>query len=190
MKALGWLIVGVAGIATGVAATRPVVRWLIERSMIHDGPWLTSATTGSAAGGPYERAAVAIAGLYALSKEETVYYTAYSDDDGRPLDGACDYVVLGAKLPARWWSLTLYGPDDFLVANSAHVYSRHAANLAFDDGGRFTVRVSAHDQEKNWLPSPASGGYSLTLRLYNPQPQLVAHLESAQLPSIGRERCR
>lgn len=179
-----------AGVVAGVAATKPVVGAVVEAMAVHDGPWRTSPATGRADANPYERAAVAVAGLYALSNREAVYYTAFTDADGRDLDGHCDYVLTGADLPARWWSVTLYGADNYLVDNAPRIYSRHAGNLERDADGGYVVAISATPQPRNWLPAPAEGAFSLTLRLYNPQPSVLDHLATTVLPQLRRGACR
>lgn len=179
-----------AGTVAGVLAARPIVGAIVERSGVYAGPWRTYAATGSADANPYERAAIAVAGLYALSKDETVYYTAFTDSAGEPLAGRCDYRLVGQPLPSRWWSFTLYGDDHYLVANPARVYSRHASNLEFEAGGGYVVPVSAQPQPRNWLPAPAAGGFSITARLYNPDPRIFRDLAGAGLPAIERGACR
>jgi hypothetical protein len=54
-----------------------------------DGPWGTSLYMGSSEGGPYLRARIAVHGLFALSRAETVYYGAARDSDGNVLDDNC-----------------------------------------------------------------------------------------------------
>jgi hypothetical protein len=185
-----WAGVIVAGIATGVLVTRPIVEALVEHSAVRAGAWRTNVATGSADANLYERAAIAVAGLYALSKDETVYYTAFNDSAGAPLDGRCDYRLAGGLLPSRWWSLTLYGDDHYLVDNPAGVYSRHAGNLEFDPAGAYVIAVSAQPQPRNWLPAPASGAFSITARLYNPDAALFRDLAAVPLPRIERGACR
>ncbi len=185
-----WAVLVLAAAVTGLAATKPIVAAMVERSAIANGPWRTSIGTGSANANIYERAAVAVAGLYALAKEETVYYTAFTDDEGHALDGKCDYELEGAPLPARWWSLTIYGADNYLVANPANVYSRHASNMQPQADGSYVVEVSAHEQPRNWLPAPEVGEFSVTLRLYNPEAAVYDKLATVALPRIARSTCR
>jgi hypothetical protein len=185
-----WAGVVVAGVVAGVLATRPVITALVERAAVRAGPWRTHAATGSADANPYERAAIAVAGLYALSKDETVYYTAFTDSAGQPLDGRCDYRLIGRPLPSRWWSLTLYGADHYLVANAPGIHSRHATNLAFEPDGSYVVPVSAQAQPRNWLPAPAQGDFSITARLYNPDAAVLRDLAAVAMPQIERGACR
>lgn len=191
MRPRHWALLTLAALATGVGLTQPAVRYVMGEIAVHDGPWLTSAGTGSMDADLYERAAVAVAGLYALSRAETVYYTAFTDDDGAPLTGRCDYRVSGQPPPARWWSLTLYGADHYLVANPQNLYSRHAANLKFAGDGSFSIPVSAAGAvAENLLPAPANAAFSLTLRLYQPAADAAANLATLELPSIKRASCR
>lgn len=189
-RVAGWIALVLAALIMGVASVRPVVRHMIDRLALANGPWRITLAAGSKDANLYERAAVAVAGLYALAKEETIYYTAFTDDDGRALDARCDYTMSGAPLPARWWSLTMYGADHYLVANTANVYSRHAGNLTLDATGNYTIAVSANAQPDNWLPSPPEGSFSITARLYNPKPEAVADVTKVAMPKIVRGACR
>jgi hypothetical protein len=119
-----------------------------------------------------------------------VYWTAERDAGGQPLDARCDYVVEGEELPARWWSMTLYGADQFLVPNQAGRFSFSQTTLAREPGGPWRVEVSSQPRGGNWLPSGAAGSFSLTLRLYNPQPPVYEQPTRVALPRIARGDCR
>ena len=187
--AAGWALLVLAALATGVLAIKPVMRTLMERSAIHDGPWRTTLTAGASNANFYERAAIAIAGLYALGKQETIYYTAFTDSDGKPLDGRCTYTLIGRALPARWWSFTMYGEDNYLVPNAANVYSVHAGNASFVPGGGFLIVAGGPARPRNWLPAPPHGGFSITARLYNPEADILADLAKVDLPGITQQGC-
>src|SRR5262245_22551598 len=100
---------------------------------VSDGPWQTSLDTGSSAANMYQRARVAVHGLLALNRSETIYYTANTDSDGAPLTGACRYELTGRDPPARWWSITAYGADDYLIPNPAGRYSVSMNSVARQD---------------------------------------------------------
>ena len=178
-----------AAAVTGALTTKPLIGFLIQRQAIHNGPWTTSSHTGSVDANPWQRAAIALAGLYALSREEAIYFTAFTDSDGEKLRGACRYQVRGAPPPARWWSLTLYGADHYLVPNTAHVYAQSPASLPPTVDGRFDIALAADAAGPGTLPSPASGAFSLTLRLYNPPAEVLGQLATLELPEIQREGC-
>jgi Protein of unknown function (DUF1214) len=123
LRALRILSVLVVGAALGLLATWATVIRGGMSGTVSSGPWLTGLYTGSSEGGPYLRAHVAVHGLLALGREETMYYTVVSDSDGKALDGNCSYQIEARDPPTRWWSITAYGADDFLIPNAADLYS-------------------------------------------------------------------
>lgn len=166
---------------------RPVLGWQMERHSLANGPWRGSLSTGGAQSNPWERAAVALAGLYALRREEAIYLTAQIDSQGQALRGDCRYRVEGPPPPARWWSLTVYGADHYLVPNAAGRYAITAREAG--EPPRIALRLLAGADQPGSLPIPAQGSFSLTLRLYNPAPGLAAELLRLPLPQIHREGC-
>lgn len=181
----------VLGIALGIGS----VRMMLPHSQLGNGgysvgPWRTGTDYGSASAGMYMRARVALYGLLALDKKETLYYIAQKDDAGAPLSGNCTYVVEGKDLAARWWSVTAYGPDSFLIANDANIFSFAKTTVKREADGHYVVRVSAERQEGNWLPVKAGENFDLTARFYNPDPSLYDAPGSAELPHIVKESCK
>ena len=182
-------VVAVA-IVAGALSAAPVARLVARHLAVADGPWITFIGTGRDSADPYTRAAVALAGLYAMSSREAVYYTAFRDGHDRPLRGRCSYRLEGTAPPARWWSITLYGADSYLVANAAHRYAWDATTLPADADGRYRITVSATPQPEHWLPAPAQGSFSLTLRLYGPADAVRRDPAHVALPGIQRVACR
>ena len=78
-----------------------------------------------------------------------------------------------------FWSLGMYGPDLNLVANPIDRYSigDRTAGLEKDPDGGLTIYLQAEspgeDTEANWLPSPATDGWFVILRLYLPRPEVI-----------------
>ncbi|MGD1884800.1 MAG: DUF1214 domain-containing protein [Paracoccaceae bacterium] len=151
---------------------------------IKNGSWSTSEAVGTAQAGVLTRAIVARTGLFALSKEETIYYRAVEDSDGVPFDGACRYRVIGDAPQARWWSITIYGADNYLIETPENRYSIGSKDV----GGTIDFAI-AGDAEGLWLPV-ADGPFSLTMRLYNPVAAVYENLATTPLPAIIREGCR
>lgn len=153
------------------------------------GPWRMSAVAGSVDADMYTRARIAITGLFALNPSETIYFEASTDDAGQPLRAVCAYHVEGPALPARWWSVTAYGNDLFLIPNPINRFSFNMGNVGTADG-RFAIVAAPTEQPGNWLPTGV-GGFRLIIRLYNPQPTAVANPRSVALPSIRAQgACR
>ncbi len=191
---------GALSIGLGLCSAALAVRSGFAGGEVENGPWRTSLVTGSPDADLYTRARVAVGGLLALAPAETVYWTAGRDGDGEPLTARCDYRVDGEELPARWWSVTFYAADQFLIENDAGRYSFSQSTLAREPGGPWSILVSSEGEARaksgspvNWLPSGkpgATGPFSLTLRLYNPQPIVYQQPEAIALPRITRGACR
>ena len=146
----------------GVGSAALSIRVASRCGAIQVGSWRASATVGSTDSGMYERAAIATHALFVLNRDETFYYRAHTDDAGGDLDARCDYEIRGRPLDARWWSITAYGRDDFLIPNQEKRYSFNMANLAKGHDGSFVIRASARPKPGNWLPLGGSGRrYSL-----------------------------
>jgi hypothetical protein len=153
------------------------------------GLWSHSSLAGSSAADPYTRAAVAFEGLLALSAREALYFTLSRDENGRPLDETCVYELSAPPLAARWWSVTLYAADDYLVRNDDHAPSVDATRTLAAPGGGWRARISpVRGEAANWLSSRNAGrGYSLTLRVYNPEQRFEPSAES--LPQLTTLSC-
>lgn len=166
--------------------------WLVLRSAAglgeSVGPWRYSASAGSAQAGMYTRARVALGGLLALARTETLYYIAQTDSAGRPLQSRCKYRLRGTPPPARWWSITAYAEDFYLFAAQDRRYSLHGSRAVLDEQGFFTL-ISTPDGpgasipssglalSESWLHTPGDRGLIFTLRLYHP------HLPLSEAPS-------
>lgn len=178
----------VIGVAVGLAATWATAIRGTMGGEVADGPWSTGLYTGSSEGSPYLRARIAVHGLLALSRNETVYYTALRDSDGALLDGNCTYRIEGRDLPTRWWSITAYGADDYLIPNEANRYSVSVSSVARGSDGSFSVTLSKAKANGNWIPL-VPGRFDLTIRLYNPSAEVVNDPAHVGLPTIGKAAC-
>lgn len=156
---------------------------------VANGSWRTIPVTGSTDADMYTRALIAIVGVLALDRSETVYFSATEDSSGERLSAACDYMIAGDDLASRWWSLTAYGEDGYLIDNELDRYS-FARDELVGPQGRWTVRLSGSPQEGNWLPTGDEERVDLLLRFYNPSPELYDNLGTVALPSITRLGCR
>jgi hypothetical protein len=188
LRALKIFLVLAFGTVLGLAATWATVIRGTMGGNVSDGPWGTSLYIGSSEGGPYLRARIAVHGLLALSRHETVYYSAARDSDGNVLDGNCTYRIEGRDPPARWWSITAYGADDFLIPNAAERYSVSMNSVTRAADGTFAVTLSKQQAESNWIPV-AGSRFNVTIRLYNPEAAVIADPAHVGLPSIRKASC-
>lgn len=176
----------VAGIALGLSSLWGALQ--ISTTNVSVGAWIANPETGSVEADPYTRLRVAMTGLLALNSSETVYYEAMTDEDGARLSGQCSYRVEGTDPAARWWSVTVYGADNFLLPGSNGVFSVTKNNVVRDAHGSFSITLAKDATGPNAIPT-GDAAFNLTLRLYNPDPGIAADLSTARLPRIIKTGC-
>jgi hypothetical protein len=186
---LRYLACGALGLALGTGAAIYSVRAGAFGSSARIGPWTTGGDIGTAAASAYTRATVARHGLLALPAREARYYSAAKDDAGRPLDGRCRYRIKGGDAGGAWFSLTLYDPAGYLVANEAGVYSAGSAGMSPAERRAWTVTAAPVRQPGRWLPTGGLERFNLTLRVYLPADGGRGNLPRERLPRIERLGC-
>jgi hypothetical protein len=117
-------------------------------------------------------------GLGANLPADAMYPNTRVDSRGAALDGRHRYRLrfLAGELPPvrAFWSITAYGPDEFLIANPLN---RHALGdrdpLVFNADGSLDLWIQAEPPEparrSNWLPVKAGEPFLLNARLYWPK---------------------
>ena len=124
------------------------------------------------------RALVALVGLGANVVEDAIYPTAFVDGDGRALDSAAKYLLRFPKEalpPVRaFWSLTMYNAAQLFAANPIDRYTiGDRDTLERNADGSLDIYIQRKSpgaaRERNWLPAPESGPFSVSLRLYWPK---------------------
>jgi len=185
---LRFLIALILGAAVGVGSALWLIREGPSWGGAEVGGWTGSIAAGSASADPYTRAIVAARGLLALSANEAVYFSRSADAEGAPLREACVYRVSGSAPPARWWSLTAYAPDEFLPQNDDQALSYDATRAG---DGPFRVQVGGErPADGAWISTRSAGTpITLMLRLYHPNPSLLASPSDWQAPRIETVNC-
>jgi hypothetical protein len=127
----------------------------------------------------FARTAVAKSNILVNAANETKYFYQDLDDTGARLDGANRYTVRfeeGQAPPVDgFWSLTLYDEQHFFSPNAIKRFSLGTKNkdLRYDPDGSLTIYVQPDPPpqalQTNWLPTPASGPFSLYIRAYWPR---------------------
>jgi hypothetical protein len=177
------------GAVLGIVGAAPIVWFGGAYGGVRVGPWATPLDAGGAGRGAYTRAVVAIRATMGLSRRETIYFGANTDSAGEKLTGNCTYEIHGPDLPTRWWSITLYGSDHYLIANPQNRFSYASANIARDPDNGFTITVSPKPAPGNWLNTAGAPGLVLLTRLYQPLPQAASDPAHIPLPAIHRVEC-
>jgi hypothetical protein len=186
-RILAWIAAVIVGVALGVASAWAALSVGASTFSEEFGHWRYNRAAGSAAADPYTRAIVARVGLLALSAREARYFTMYEDEHGRPLSEGCIYELTGAPMDVRWWSVTLYADDNYLAQNNDSAHSVDATRI--DNDSPWSARISpVRGDARYWISSrEARRGFSLTLRVYNPQRDFRASAET--LPVLTTVSC-
>lgn len=132
-------------------------------------------------------AQVAVYGPYALTKKEVIYLSANTDSDGNALDPKSDYVISGKKLDAKYWSITAYDENGFLIKNPINKYSYNLEDVKYQaDSTSYKINLSGSEKKENWLPTNDIKKTSLIIRLYLPSDKLRENLTVETLPVIQK----
>ncbi|MFC3439556.1 DUF1254 domain-containing protein [Nocardia seriolae] len=127
------------------------------------------------------RANVADTALGATLSRDALYPTVSENADDRGTPRRFRLKFPAGQLPPAdaFWSLTAYTAESYLVQNDADIYSvGHAVPIVPGPDGSVEFAVQHDDPgpavpKGNWLPIPAAGRFSLTLRLYAPKPEAL-----------------
>jgi hypothetical protein len=159
-------------------AGQKLMEWKVATLARVANHWSMNTDTMGVYGNYYlKRAIVAQMGLGANLPEDAIYPLNLGDQSGRPLDGANRYVIHfdKAALPPvdAFWSVTLYDPQGYQVANSLNRFAVSSwMPWKYDPDGSLDLYVQnenpGKDKEANWLPAP-KGPFNLTMRLYAPK---------------------
>lgn len=112
-------------------------------------------------------------GQWGLPPEESVYLQAEKGSDGQNINGSNGkkyQIHLKAPDVTQFWSFTVYGKDNMLMAhNEINRHSRGDRTLKPDANGMYTIDLSAKGDANNpnWLPIPEKDAY-IIYRLYGP----------------------
>lgn len=139
------------------------------------------------------RAGNALVGLMGNDPEEALYFNHFFDATGEALHGGRAYRLHFAanEIPLTgrlgFWSLTMYDAARFqFIDNPINRYALGSRDaLLHNADGSIDIHVQptapGDGLDANWLPSPASGDFKLTLRIYMPIPRLVDEYRSSSL---------
>jgi hypothetical protein len=153
------------------------------RSGVASSGWRTNLTAIGTYGADYlSRAGVAFAGLGANTIEDAVYPSAVTDGEGKSFSSANRYTLHFSKdqlPPVRgFWSLTMYNEKQLFAANPIDRFAiGDRDKLVFNPEGSLDLYIQREspgkDRESNWLPAPASGPFTMNLRLYWPKAEVL-----------------
>ena len=166
------------GLASAPEDAQKLMAWKVPTLARIANGWSMNTDTMGVYGNYYlKRAIVTQLGLGANLPEDAIYPLNLADDTGKPLDGASNYTIHFDKsqMPPvdAFWSITLYDPDGFQVANPLNRFAVSSwMPFKYNPDGSldlyFQNESPGADKEANWLPAP-KGPFNLTMRLYAPK---------------------
>lgn len=170
------------GLASAPEDGQKLMAWKVPTLARVVNGWSMNTDTMGVYGNYYlKRAIVAQLGLGANLPEDAIYPLNLGDETGKPLDGASRYTLHFDKndMPPvnAFWSVTLYDPDGFQVANSLNRFAV-SSWMPFKHNGDgsldlyFQNENPGTDKEANWLPAP-KGAFNLTMRMYAPKSEAL-----------------
>ncbi|MFB7724769.1 DUF1254 domain-containing protein [Nocardia sp. NPDC056100] len=164
-----------------VASATKTIAAYQNPQMKNENGWQFATNVGTYGTDYLNRANVALRGLGANLPKDALYPTVFStaDDNGTPIRYTLHFPD-GKLPPAKaFWSITAYDADSFLIDNPANIYAvGHQIPVTKNADGSVDITVQNADPgpavpQGNWLPIPASGKFSLTMRLYAPDQSAV-----------------
>jgi hypothetical protein len=171
-----------AALQTVPQDAQALMTWKVPTLAREVNGWSMNTDTMGVYGNYYlKRAIVTQMGLGANLPEDAIYPLNIGDSNGKPLEGANKYMLHFKKGEAppvnAFWSITLYDPEGFQVANSLNRFavSSWMPFKANADGSLdlyFQNESPGKDLEANWLPAP-KGPFNLTMRLYGPKAEAL-----------------
>jgi len=94
-------------------------------------------------------AQVAVYGPYALTKKEVIYLSTNTDSEGNALDPKSDYVINGKKLDAKYWSITAYDENGFLIKNPINKYGYNLEDVKYEaDSTSYKINLSGTEKKE------------------------------------------
>lgn len=188
---IGALLSLLVAAAIGLGSTWLALTRNVAFGEMQIGSWTSYPKSGGVEIDPYARASIARTGELPIGLGDGVTFIAKTDDAGRPLDGRCDVLVSGTTPQARFFTLTLYGPDGRLIANSLNRHGFTSQELVRKADGQFDIVIAARARPGNWLPTGGAERYMLVMRFYDTPVGIATRAErEAPMPAVQtRETC-
>ena len=185
------LILIIAAIETVIA-----VKIYPKIAFVKNDIWTILPSPGDPDRSIYTRAGVAAAGTFASKKPEQAYYQTEIDIEDQPLNGNCLYRLSGEDIESRWWSITAYANDGFLIENTEKLYSYNSETINYNANGGFEIYFLGDNDfisdvsNENWLRVNQDENFNVSLRIYYPGEEFFSNLRRVNLPIVEKVKCK
>ncbi len=148
--------------------------------------WSRPTTIGNYGPDYLTRTAVNLAGIWANTTREVVYFNSHVDSKGQRLNGSYVYTLSFPKsqrpesLARYFWSVTAVDSVKFQVIDNSfkrYLLNNHSKLLYNKDGSAtiyFAAKLPDGVPPQNWLPTPAAQNFNLTFRFYGPRDNVAS----------------
>ena len=178
------------GAATGLGSAYFAVKGDPAFGAVQTDQWVTWPDLGSVRIDPYALANLARSARIPLASGEGYAFTARTDEAGRLLDSTCRYTLSGNPPRARAWTLTIYDAYGELPANPLQRNGFTSRELTLSADGGITINLAREATSGDWLPLPATRGFTAVLRLYDTALTPTAgSISTIGLPTLKRTAC-
>ncbi|PXX60441.1 hypothetical protein DFR70_110283 [Nocardia tenerifensis] len=168
-------------LAAAVDTARQQIPVYLDPKSINENGWTFDPAIGTYGTTYLQRATVAWKGLGANLPEDAIYPTLFATAGANGTTGRFRLHFPPGQTPpvAAFWSLTAYDADSYLMPNPAGIYAiGHQTPVVPNPDGSVDLAIQHDDPGPavplgNWLPIPASGQFSLTMRLYAPKDEAI-----------------
>lgn len=184
------LVTVALGIVLGLGLT-----WLaVERGYgfgaVQAGAWSAWPKTGSPEADPYARAVMSRTGEIPLGVAEGLSFIARTDDNGRALNGRCEYTLRSPVPTGRFWTLTPITPEGGRFASPDSRAGFTSGEIVRLADRSFEIVLSREVRPGNWLPIDRPAPFHLMLRIYDTQvSSTAAVIDARSMPKISRGAC-
>ena len=195
MRTLLQLIAVFAGaLVLGIGSARYMIEHGSPLTTQRAGPWASWVSEGNPNADSYTKAHLARSGRLPLTSTTARYFVADTDSAGDELTSACEYLIEGAALNARWWSLAVYDEHGSLIDNPSQRWSFNSEEAIRRSDGTYRIDLASNARPENWLPSGSGPERPLVLmlRIYGPREidsSGIGQIPYDRLPKIERKAC-
>lgn len=157
------------------------INYAVKKAGNFEEGWLAALHAGNYYGNYWTRSAANFVGIWANTTSEVVYFIASNDSNNEKLGSGNSYklVIAPDKLPSKevksFWSVILVSfPQYRVVPNYLNRYNfNNYSQFEYEPDGSLVLYIAPSYVDtwpkSNWLPSPKTENFNLTLRMYVPK---------------------